>query len=333
MAKKQLPAKGKSKGSGNRFDRFVTVGIVVAVIAIGLILWGPLKKFRISEEKKPAQQVQKTEPVPEKQAPPEKKPGKKKKAPHPEQKEPVEAKKSEGKKSQAASAARSPEKPEKKAVVAIVIDDLGQDMKPAQELASLPYKITFAIMPGLSQSKKVAELAGQKGREILLHLPMEYRGRNGKPAQGMLRANMTPMDFLNTLTEDIAGVPGAVGVNNHEGSALTENKEAMKFLMAELKARNLVFLDSLTTPKSVAYATAREFGLRAGKRDVFLDNDSEHPDAIAKQLQELTHIAKEHGQAVGIGHPHPATIDELRKWLPAAAADGVEVVPVSRILN
>jgi polysaccharide deacetylase 2 family uncharacterized protein YibQ len=330
MAKKELPAKGKSKSRGARFERLVTVGIVVAVIAIGLILWGPLKKYRIGEEKKPVQQAQKAEPAAGKQAP-EKKPEKKSSVGRTEQrKEPVETKKSDAKKSQAPSVVQSAPK---KAIVAIVIDDLGQDLKPAQELASLPYKVTFAIMPGLTQSKKVAELAGQKGREILLHLPMEYRGKNGKPAQGMLRSNMTPMDFLNTLTDDIAAVPGAVGVNNHEGSSLTENKEAMKFLMAELKARNLLFLDSLTTPKSVAYATAREFGLHAGKRDVFLDNDSEHPDAIARQLQELGRIAKDRGQAIGIGHPHPETISELRKWLSAAAADGIEVVPVSKLMQ
>ena len=76
---------------------------------------------------------------------------------------------------------------------------------------------------------------------------------------------MTPMEFLTTVSEDVASVPGAIGVNNHEGSALTENKEAMKFLMAELKARNLLFLDSLTNPKSVAYATAREFGIESRK--------------------------------------------------------------------
>ena len=103
---------------------------------------------------------------------------------------------------------------------------------------------------------------------------MEYRGRNGKPAPGMLRSDMTPMDFLGVLTDDLASVPGAVGVNNHEGSLLTENREAMTFLMAELKARDLFFLDSLTSPKSLAYATAKEFGVRTNRRDVFLDNDS-----------------------------------------------------------
>jgi uncharacterized protein len=218
-------------------------------------------------------------------------------------------------------------------MIAIVIDDLGQDVKQAREILSLPASVTVAIMPGLAQSQKIAELARKNDREVLLHLPMEYRSKNGRPAPGMLRSDMTPMEFLNTVSDDVASVPGAVGINNHEGSALTENKEAMKFLMAELKARNLMFLDSLTSPKSVAYSTAREFGLKSARRDVFLDNDSDNPASIRKQLDELVDIARKNGKAIGIGHPHPATVIEIRKWLADADRQGVEIVPVSRLMN
>lgn len=214
-----------------------------------------------------------------------------------------------------------------------MIDDLGQDLAPARDIVSLPGKITCAVMPGLAQSRKVAELALQNKREVLLHLPMEPKDRNLKTSPGTLSSDMTPMDFLSTLSDDVASVPGAVGVNNHEGSALTENKEAMKFLMAELKARNLLFLDSLTGPKSVAYATAKEFGLKAAKRDVFLDNEGDNAVYIGKQLEELAHIAKEHGRAIGIGHPHPATISALRKWLSETDKQGIEIVPVSRLMQ
>jgi polysaccharide deacetylase 2 family uncharacterized protein YibQ len=162
---------------------------------------------------------------------------------------------------------------------------------------------------------------------------MEYRNSNGKPAPGMLRSDMTPLEFLNTVSEDVESVPGALGINNHEGSALTENKEAMKFLMAELKARNLMFLDSLTSAKSVAYTTAKEFGLKAAKRDVFLDNESDNAAYIRKQLEELTDIARKHGRAIGIGHPHPATISELRKWLAETDQQDIEFVPVSRLMQ
>lgn len=321
MAKKQLHAKKSSRGRHNRFDKIVAAGIAVALIAIMLILWGPFSKVKQGEEKRTAPQA------------------KKQAASEPREKQPAEKKEKaerHDKKTAPETAKRGQPpvvKPDKAPLVAIVIDDLGQDVKPALELASLPYRITFAVMPGLPQSRKVAELALQNDGEVLLHLPMEYRNKNGKPAPGMLRSDMTPMDFLKTLSENVASVPGATGVNNHEGSLLTENKEAMKFLMAELKARDLIFLDSLTSPKSVAYATAKEFGLKAAKRDVFLDNESDNPESIRKQLEELAHIAKERGWAVGIGHPHVATINELRKWLATASQQGIRIVPVSRLVN
>jgi polysaccharide deacetylase 2 family uncharacterized protein YibQ len=287
MAKK-LPAKRKSSRKGHKFDRYIVAGIVIALIAIILTLWGPLRKFRHTDQKRITQ----------------------------------------------SETAETKEGHEPGGIlVAIVIDDLGQNVKQAREVLALPGNVTVAVMPGLAQSRKVAELAKSRGREVLLHLPMEYRSRNGKPAPGMLRSDMTPMEFLNTISDDVRSVPGAVGVNNHEGSSLTENKEAMKFLMAELKARDLLFLDSLTSPKSVAYATAKEFGLKAAKRDVFLDNEANNPVAIRKQLDELAALAKKHGRAIGIGHPHPATLSELRKWLAEAADQGIEIVPVSKLMQ
>lgn len=316
-AKKQLPVKGRFGGKGGSFDRWVIVGIIVALIAIGLSLWGPLRKYRPGVEKKTAEQTKKIEPAIKKQSP--EKPAKK------EPKETRIAKKQED-----LPVVRPAEKT---AFIAIVIDDLGQDLRSAQEVLALPGRITVAVMPGFPHSKKVAELARQDKHEVLLHLPMEYRGKNGKPAPGMLRSTMTPMELLNVIGEDLDSVPGAIGVNNHEGSSLTENREAMKFLMAELKARDLVFLDSLTSAKSVAYATAKEFGMKAAKRDVFLDNESENAEYIRNQLNELARIAKEKGHAIGIGHPHPATLSELRKWLADAEKQGITIVPVSKLMN
>jgi polysaccharide deacetylase 2 family uncharacterized protein YibQ len=281
MANKQRPAKRRTGGKGGRYDRVVLTGIIVALAAIALALWGPpLETFLPDGGQKSSR----------------------------EGKKPVQQPRHEDR-----QAARPPDQA---ALVAIIIDDLGQDLEAAREIASLPYKITFAVMPGLPHSRKVAELAGQHGREVLLHLPMQSHAREGKRSPGTLTAAMTPMDFLSTLTGDLDSVPGAIGVNNHEGSSLTENREAMKFLMAELKARDLLFLDSRTSPRSVAYDTAREFGMKAAKRDVFLDNESDN---------------REHGRAVGIGHPHPATISELRKWLASASGRGIQVVPLSKI--
>ncbi len=332
MAKKS-PTKRKTFGKKNRAERYIIAGIIVAVIAIALILWGPLRSSRVTEEKKAAVQAQKQEPSQKKTEKQSKKELKKPEKPAEITSPKPQIKTKAASEKSVEAAIPKPQVKTKTTLVAIVIDDLGQDMKQAQDIVVLRAKVTMAIMPGLTHSKKIADLAAQNGREVLLHLPMEYRGKNGKPAPGMLRSDMTPMEFLNTLSSDLGSVPGAIGVNNHEGSSLTENKEAMKFLMAELKARNLFFLDSLISAGSVAYATAKEFGLKTAKRDVFLDNEGDNSAYIRKQFEELTDVAKKHGKAIGIGHPHPATINELRKWLAEAGNHGIEVVPVSRIVN
>lgn len=315
MARKRRPGKRRTRGRRNGYERLAWAGIIIALFAIGFALWGPVGTFDARDRKKAAQQAKRPGESP-----------KKKTSGLPEIKAGVrEIPKKDG-------AVPGDRSTGKNALVAIVIDDLGQDLKPAREILSLPARITFSVMPGLPQSGAVARLAKRNNREVLLHLPMEHRNQNGKKTPpGMLRADMTPMDFLKTLTGDILSVPSAAGVNNHEGSLLTENKEAMKFLMAELKSRDLFFLDSLTTSKSAAFDTAREFGLRAAKRDVFLDNDGGNGTSIRNQLEELANVAKKHGRAIGIGHPYQATINELRKWLPTVSEQGIEIVPVSRL--
>jgi polysaccharide deacetylase 2 family uncharacterized protein YibQ len=293
----QKPSARRSRKKGWSNERIMLWSIIVLLIAIALLLWGPFKGTRTAEKKRPAA---------------------KKEAPR----------------DRTAKAVRPDEPAEITAVVAIVIDDLGQDLQQATDVLALPERVTLAVMPRLPQSRRTADLARKEGREVIIHIPMEAKGAKGKrEAPGTLRSDMTPMEFIAALNENLDSVPGAAGANNHEGSALTENREAMNFLMSELKARGLFFLDSYTDAGSVAYASAREFGLKAARRDVFLDNDSDKPVSIRKQLETLAQVAKKNGRAIGIGHPHPETLAELRKWFPEAAEEGIKIVPLSRLMQ
>lgn len=312
---KRRSSKRRSGKGGSRIDRWLIAGIGLVLIGIIIVLWGPGRKAREGEERKP--------PVVRKAAP-------QRKQDQPRTQEPKQQKAPEV----AASRPQAAKEPRERALVAIIIDDLGGDLRAAREIASLPGSVTFSVLPGLAHSRDVALFAAEQKREIILHMPMERKNNRDKPeTTGTLRSDMTPAEFVATIERNIGSVPGAVIVNNHEGSALTENREAMKFLMMKLKERDLAFLDSLTSPKSVAAETAREFGLRTAKRDVFLDNDGENADAILAQLAELEQKARARGHAIGIGHPHPATISALRQWMPEAKKRGIEIVPVTRLLK
>ena len=173
----------RAKGKGGKFDRIVIVGIIIALLVIALTLWGPLRKFRVAEERKPAAQTKKQEPQ-------------QKKAGTKDKKQTQEAKK------HAESLAAGSF--ERTALVAIVIDDLGQDVKQAKEVLALPGKITLAVMPGLAQSKNIAELArtGQAVRSFSI-CPWSLKNHEKTRSPGTLSSDMTPMEFLTTVSDDV----------------------------------------------------------------------------------------------------------------------------------
>ncbi|MBU1002924.1 MAG: divergent polysaccharide deacetylase family protein [Proteobacteria bacterium] len=198
--------------------------------------------------------------------------------------------------------------------LSIVIDDLGRSIRFAKQLIELPFSVTFSVLPFEPQTVEVARIAAMNRHEMLLHLPMEPKGYPGvNPGQGALFTSMAPQELRRVLAADLARVPGAVGVNNHMGSKFTQTGTAMAVVMAELKTRNLFFLDSLTAPRSTGAHEGLAAGLNVYKRSIFLDNIRD-TGAILRQLEKAEHIAGSTGQAVAIGHPYPETLAALKTW-------------------
>lgn len=216
--------------------------------------------------------------------------------------------------------------------IALVIDDLGRSVEDIRTLERLGVPITYAVLPYEEETPAVAAELRKRNREILLHLPMEPRNRSENPGPGALLLGM-PRDQLRELTADaLQAVPGAVGVNNHMGSGLTEDEGSMEAILGVLAKRKLFFLDSRTSAQSVGYRTAMGLGLPAAERQVFLDNDP-RPEAIRAQFQRLLDLARQRGAATAIGHPLPSTLAALAEEVPRARAAGFEFVPVSYLLD
>lgn len=219
--------------------------------------------------------------------------------------------------------------------VAIVIDDMGGDLKALAELLEIDAPITFAVLPRLSHSKDVAEAAYSKGHEVLLHLPMEPKpSADGQkdPGHGALLTSMSAVDVRSMVEDDFKDVPHASGINNHMGSKFTEDETLMRAVMEVVREKNLFFLDSLTTPASVGSRLAKELGVRGARRDIFLDNTRDGA-YIKAQLNGLATAARKRGKAVAIGHPYPETIAALKDALPELKRSGIEVVRLSEIIE
>ena len=225
-----------------------------------------------------------------------------------------------------------PRQHEPKVRVAIVIDDMGYDYRIFRKFMELGIPLTFSILPGERFSSDIAQKAKLLNYEIMLHLPMEPRNLSRKLNNGTLLTKMSSDEMLRQLSKDIKAVPFVVGVNNHMGSLFTENRAGMTIVLKEMQKEGLFFLDSKTSPGSVAYETAKSIGIRSGRRDVFLDNKSD-VRYIKGQIDKVIKIAKKKGEATAIGHPRPETVAALREKIPDFEKEGIELVPVSEVLE
>jgi polysaccharide deacetylase 2 family uncharacterized protein YibQ len=222
-----------------------------------------------------------------------------------------------------------------KARVAIIIDDLGMGGRVTRELLAIDRPLNFSILPFLPRSKDTAIKAKKSGFLVMLHLPMEPKGypaRDKDPGKGAIFVNTPRKEIAKIIVQDLSNIPYVQGVNNHTGSRLTENKEIMSLILKELKKRKLFFVDSKTSPNSIAYKEAKRLGLRCGERDVFLDNEIDL-DYIKGQIQLLAKIALKKGEAIGIGHPYLPTVRAIRESIPELENQGIEFVLVSELVE
>lgn len=198
--------------------------------------------------------------------------------------------------------------------MAIVIDDLGEDRAFARQLTGLGFPVAFSVWPYSTHRTATVRLARESGNDILVHQPMEPQGwPTVNPGKGSVYMNMTRQDIRRTIRNNLARIPEAQGMNNHMGSRFTQWPHGMRAVMEELKVKNVYFLDSRTTPRSTAREEAGRFSVPLYRRNIFLDNVAEER-AILHQLRKTERIALSSGEAVAIGHPHPATMQALRTW-------------------
>lgn len=223
--------------------------------------------------------------------------------------------------------------PRAPARIAIVMDDLGNDAEAVRRLALLEAPVAGAVLPGLPGSASAARALARAGKEVILHLPMEPHGYPGvRPGPGVVVRDQSEEEIAETVSNDLASVPGAVGVNNHMGSAATADARVMRVVLREVAGRGLFFLDSRTTEGTVAGRLARELKVPSASRQVFLDRVATEP-AVRASLDELVRRARRDGFAVGVGHPYPVTLAVLERELPSLPGRGVRVVRLGELVN
>ena len=216
-------------------------------------------------------------------------------------------------------------------IVSIIIDDIGNHFERGKAVIDFPAAITLAILPRIAFSRKLARLAHENNKEVMLHLPMQSIENHAR-TPGTLSLHMTHQQFAEQLRRNIESVPHIKGINNHMGSLLTRHPGHMSWLMREMASNDsLYFIDSRTTDKSLASIIATEYRVPNLTRDVFLDPDNS-VETLRKQFNRLIEITNQQGHAIAIAHPYPSTLQFIKDHLGELAQHGIKIVPVSELI-
>jgi polysaccharide deacetylase 2 family uncharacterized protein YibQ len=222
--------------------------------------------------------------------------------------------------------------PVHKPLIAVVIDDMGLDLKRSRWALDLPPAVTVSYLP---YSLKIAEqvrTAQEKGHEVILHIPMQADNAKEDPGPHPLSVDLSEEQLEKNIAANLDAFTGYDGVNNHMGSRFTTYRPGLELLMTELERRHVYFMDSRTTSRSIAEQVAREHHLQTTHRDVFIDNE-ETGKFVADELNHAEDVARVTGSVVAIGHPHDATLASLEVWLATLEKKGFKVVPLSEVIE
>ncbi len=217
------------------------------------------------------------------------------------------------------------------AVLCVVFDDGGQNVSQLKKCVALPFPVTVAVLPRLAHSAESAAIVRKSGNEVILHQPMQAVNLNVNPGAGAIKPDMTANEVQATLSQNIAEISPIAGMNNHEGSLITENEVLVSFILQTAQEKGIYFLDSRTSSATKIPSVAMEMGMGWYQRDIFLDNKKTRENYLA-ELKKGLDIANKKGHVIMIGHVWSA--DSLPAFLeeayPELALKGYRFATVSK---
>ena len=215
--------------------------------------------------------------------------------------------------------------------VAIIIDDMGHERELGGRLAALDLNLSFSFLPHSPYLEELEAQVRARGRTIMLHLPLEPIDPTKNPGPGAIYLDEHSGSIAALFKENLAQLPQADGVNNHMGSKFTRDERAMSILAEQLLDHSLFFIDSYTTPDSIAMTTVAEYGVPTGRGHLFLDT-VQQKQAVCDRLNDLAGLAHRRGFAIGIGHPYHVTVEALRDCAPDIL-ESVELVGADELIQ
>ena len=212
----------------------------------------------------------------------------------------------------------------------LVVDDLGNQHQSGLDAINSPWITTVAVMPARPYSTELANYAHSLGKEVIIHAPMSNTINFPLGELGLTRTD-GQQQLMQNVVKSIESVPHAVGLSNHMGSQLTQDAEAMSWVMEVLRDHGFYFFDSKTVATTKGWQVAEQFSIPWSKRDVFLDH-FRSADFMEKQWRYALAKVQEGENVTVICHPYPETLAFLSQLQDNPEISKI-LVPLSHVLN
>lgn len=218
--------------------------------------------------------------------------------------------------------------------IAVVLAGLGlSEAATTAAIQQLPAEVTLSFSPYSNRLDTYIAMARAAGHEVLLDLPMEpVSFPRDDPGPQALLTSLSQDNNAQRLAWTLGRAEGYLGVATYMGSRFTTSAEHLRPVLAELKRRGLLLLDSRAAPDSLAAALAAEAGVPHAINDRFVDNEASRV-AIDGRLQQIERIARTSGVAVAMGYAYPVTIERLSAWSRSLSGKGLILAPISAVVG
>jgi polysaccharide deacetylase 2 family uncharacterized protein YibQ len=216
--------------------------------------------------------------------------------------------------------------------IGIVIAELGLSSAATEAaIQNLPGAVTLAFEPYAQRLEEWMATARAAGHEALIMLPMEPGNfPSTDPGPYTLLTSLSSNENLDRLDWVLSRTAGYVGVLNYGGTRFASSEEALQPVMAMLKRRGLLFLDGWASARAVSMQLASALGVPHAQGDREIDLEASR-GAIDQRLAELEKLAREQGQAIGVGGSFPVTLERVGAWAASLADRGFTLAPLSAL--
>jgi len=219
------------------------------------------------------------------------------------------------------------------AEIAFVVTDLDRSpVKLYREFLKSPVLFSVAIRPDKPEAARVGREVRLENHEVLLHLPMEPKGYpRVDPGKDAILLDLSRIEIEDRITRCLSAVGPVQAVVSRLGSAALNDPDVLRAVLDELKRRDLPFIDAHTSGPSMVEEIGEETGARTFPIAASLDDDKGTAASVRARIKEIVAAAVQKGSIVVMVRPSALVLDVLESELPRIRAQGIELVPISRV--